>query len=122
MRVLIVLMALLASSCAAPPPERTGDPVELHGRTAGIAQRCVSLRPTDSLRASDTDPHTLIYGSGQVIWANRLGQCAFANDDILVTEPTGSYLCQGDLVRSFDRSSHIPGPSCVLGDFVAYRR
>lgn len=122
MRVFILLLALVAASCAAPRPERSGDPAELHGRTAGIAQRCVSLRPTDSLRAADTDPHTLVYRSGPIIWANHLGQCAFASDDVLVTEPTGSDLCRGDLVRSFDRSSHIPGPSCVLGDFVPYRR
>ena len=41
---------------------------------------------------------------------------------VLVTEPTGSQYCRGDIVRTFDRSSRIPGPACILGDFVPYRR
>jgi hypothetical protein len=82
----------------------------------------VSLRSADSFRPSDTDRHTLIYESGATVWANRLGQCAFGHDDVLVTEPTGSRYCRGDLVRSFDRTSHIPGPTCVLDDFIPYRR
>jgi hypothetical protein len=28
----------------------------------------------------------------------------------------------GDLVRSFDSVSKIPGPSCRLGDFIPYTR
>lgn len=95
---------------------------ELAGRSSGTPQRCVSLSSADSLRRSDTDPHTLVYGSGRVIFANRLGQCAFGNDDVLVIERTSSYSCQGDLVHSFDRASHVPGPTCVLGDFIPYRR
>jgi hypothetical protein len=82
----------------------------------------VPIRPTETLRISESDPHMLLYGSGRTLWVNRLGSCAFRSDDILVTEPTGSEHCRGDLVRSFDRTSHIPGPSCVLGDFVPYSR
>ena len=40
----------------------------------------------------------------------------------LVTYPFGSQHCRGDIVRTMDRLSHIPGPGCVLGDFVPYRR
>lgn len=123
MRVWIVSMALLLACCAAPPPsERAMAASELAGRTPGPAERCVSLSPANSLRPSDADRHTLIYESGATVWANRLGQCAFDNDDVLVTEPTGSYYCKGDLVRSFDRTSHIPGPTCVLDEFIPYRR
>jgi len=39
-----------------------------------------------------------------------------------VLDQTGSSLCRGDIVRSFDRLSKIPGPSCVLNDFVPYTR
>jgi len=39
-----------------------------------------------------------------------------------VTEPIGSQYCRGDIVRSFDRQSRIPGPACILGDFVPYTR
>ena len=123
MRLRAAVILLLTGACAAPPPERSAPASELAGRTPGAAQQCVSLRPTESLRISETDRHTLIYGSGGTIWANRLGQCGFESDDVLVTEPTtGSYYCRGDLVRSFDRTSHIPGPSCVLSNFVPYHR
>ena len=115
---------LLLGSCAAPPPnaERYATPVELAGRTAGPPQQCLELNQLGSLQISQNDPHTLIYGTGKVAFANHIGQCRFGFDDVLVTEPTGSQLCHGDIVRSFDRVSRLPGPSCVLGDFVPYTR
>jgi hypothetical protein len=119
----IILLALVAGSCAAPQPEAPQrPPIELAGRTAGPPQRCALIQPSVSLRASDTNRHTLIYGSGRTVWANNLGQCGFGSDDVLVTELIGSSYCRGDIVRSFDRFSRIPGPSCVLSDFVPYRR
>jgi hypothetical protein len=80
------------------------------------------IEQLNSLRPSENDPHTLIYGSGRTIWANNLRQCRFGQDDVLVTEPFGSNHCQGDLVRSFDRVTRAPGPTCVLGEFVPFRR
>jgi hypothetical protein len=122
MRLRVVLLALLAGSCAAPQPEPSRAPVELAGRTAGPPGRCVLIQQSQALRISETDRHTLVYGSGRTLWANHLGQCGFGSDDVLVTEPIGSYYCRGDIVRSFDRFSRIPGPACVLSDFVPYRR
>jgi hypothetical protein len=119
------LLALILGSCASPQPNypQQGPPRELAGRSAGAPEHCVLISPSESLRVSDSDRHTLIYDSGRTIWANHLGpQCGFGSDDILVTEPSGSYYCRGDLVRSFDRLSRIPGPTCVLGDFVPYTR
>lgn len=118
------MMAFLAGSCAAPQPEEpTRPPVELAGRSAGTPERCVSVQQSEALRVSDTNRHVLLYGSGRTIWANQLGpSCGFGRDDVLVTEPIGSYHCRGDIIRSFDRYSHIPGPSCILGDWVPYRR
>src|SRR3954452_17034626 len=109
MRFYSALLAVLAGSCCGPAAERFVPPSELAGRTPGAPQQCVSLRSTESLRVSETDRHTLIYGSGGTLGASQLGQCGFGSDDVLVTEPTtGSYYCRGDQVRSFDRSSHIP--------------
>lgn len=124
MKLRIAATALFLGSCTAAQPyaERQGPPIELAGRTAGPPRRCAMLTQLDSLRVSETDRHTLIYGSGKTIYANNLGQCRFGNDDILVTEPTGSQLCGGDIVRSMDRYSHIPGPTCILGDFIPYTR
>lgn len=119
----IATLAVLASCAALPQDSATRPAVELAGRTPGAAQRCVMIEPSQSLRVSDTDRHTLLYGNGRIIWANRLGSsCGFSSNDILVTEPIGSDHCRGDLVRSFDRYTKIPGPACVLGDFLPYAR
>ena len=118
---LISTLAVVASCAALPQDSATRPAVELVGRTAGAAQRCVLLDQSQSLRVSDTDRHMLLYGNGHVIWANRLSaSCGFSSSDTLVTEPIGSYYCRGDLVRSFDRFTKIPGPACVLGDFVPF--
>lgn len=124
MRIRLILLASMIGGCAAPPPDsapRQG--AELVGRVAGTPQRCVAIQPGASLRVSDGDRHTLVYGSGRTIWANHLGpNCGFGSGDVLVTETTGSYYCRGELVRSIDSFSKIPGPSCILNDFVPYAR
>jgi hypothetical protein len=121
---LLAFVAILGGCAAAPPAtEQQGPPRELAGRSAGAPQRCVLINQSEALRIADNDHHTLLYGSGRTIWANHLGgQCGFGSDDVLITEPVGSYYCRGDLVRSMDRLSRIPGPACVLGDFVPYTR
>jgi hypothetical protein len=120
----LAALALVLGSCAPSPPaaQQRGPDAELAGRVAGAPERCVTISSQQSFRVSDSDRHLLLYGSGRTIWANRLGQCTFGSDDVLVTEPFGSSYCRGDLVRSFDRQSRIPGPACVLGEFVPYNR
>jgi hypothetical protein len=125
MKYRLAAIALVLGSCAGPQPGavQQGPPHELAGRTPRPPERCALINSSDSLRPSDNDRHTLLYGNGRTIWANHLGpQCGFGSDDVLVTEPLGSYYCRGDLVRSFDRYSRIPGATCVLGDFVPYSR
>jgi len=124
MRVLPLTAILFVGACAAPQPTQApGPPRELAGRIAGPAQRCVLIQANEALRVSDTNRHVLLYGSGKTIWANQLAPgCGFGRDHVLITEPTGSYHCGGDLVRSMDRLSHIPGPACVIGEFVPYAR
>ena len=117
-----VALAGLAWGCSPPPAATPGVIPELAGRTAGPAQDCVTNDSTTSLRI--VDGRTMLYGSGSTLWLNRLAvECPAARpSDILVTFPTGSQYCRGDIVRTLDRSTHIPGPSCVLGDFIPYRR
>jgi len=125
MRASIPLAALaLAVSCAAPPSmsaPRHPAP-ELAGRVAGQPQRCVLIRSDQPLKVSSADRHLLIYIDGRTTWANDLGQCALDPDDILVSQAIGSSYCRGDLIRSIDRVSRLPGPACLLGDFVPYTR
>lgn len=123
-RRILIAAAVLTGSCAAPPPDTAPSrPVaELAGRTAGPPQRCVLIQPAEALHVSN-NRHMLLYGSGKTVWTNDLGpRCGFGSSDILVTEPIGSYYCRGDLVRSIDQLSRIPGPSCVLSDFVPFTR
>jgi hypothetical protein len=124
MRFIALVTALAAAGCTALQPTQSPDqPQEIAGRSAGAPKRCVLIDSTHSLRVSDSDRHTLLYGDGGTLWANDLGPgCGFNRNDVLVTEPLGSYHCRGELVRSFDRFSAIPGPSCVLGNFVPYSR
>ena len=123
MKLRIAAVVAMLGACAAPPPDRQVPPQELAGRTAGTPQRCIALTFIEALHVSDTDRHTLLYGSGRTIFANHLGpSCGFGPNDLLVSEPIGTQLCGGDIIRSIDRNSHIPGPSCVLGDFVPYTR
>ena len=124
MRITLLLFIAILGSCAVSPPESgPREVMELSGRAPGPPQRCVVTQQTQALRLSATDSHTLLYGNGKVIWANRLGPgCGFSSSAILITEPIGSYYCRGDLVRSFDRFTKIRGPACILSDFVPYAR
>ena len=107
----------LAQSPGAPAPE-------LNGRVPGPARNCVQVTSrSQSLRPAKSNGHLLLYGSGNTIWVSDLGSCGFNRDnDALVVEPSTSSLCRGDIIRSVDRSSRIPGPTCVLGDFIPYTR
>ena len=90
---------------------------------AGEPAHCVTIYPQHALLVSENNRHTLLYNDGRITWANELARyCRFRFDDVLVTELHGSQYCRGDIVRSFDRTSHIPGAGCVLNDFVPYTR
>jgi hypothetical protein len=125
MKTAIVIVAgALVGSCAAPPPDTTPrrPAVELAGRAAGPPQRCVLIQRNDALRTSTSDPGMILYGNGRTVFANDLRGCGFGANDILISEPRSSYYCRGDIIKSVDRYSRIPGPTCVLGDFVPYNR
>lgn len=111
--------AALVASCA-PAPETAGPIVipQIAGRVAGPPQSCV---PTDSSASFMIEGHTLVYTRSNVVWVNTTN-CPASSNDIPVFHPFGSQHCRGDIVRMVDRLTQIPGPSCVLGDFVPYRR
>jgi hypothetical protein len=119
---LAALGVVALAACAAPPAGPSDQVIsELAGRTAGPPQRCVNLDRNESLRIAG--PNAFLYGAGRTVWLNvPPGGCpGLRESDVLVTEPLGQH-CRGDLVRSIDRYSKIPGPSCRLGDFVPYTR
>ena len=115
----------LLSACAAPQPTPAPprEAAELVGRTAGPAQNCIPITRTEALRVADGDGHILLYGRGRTIWATNLGAgCGFSPNDVLITQTFSGRYCRGDIVRSTDGISNIPGQSCALGDFVPYTR
>jgi hypothetical protein len=119
----ITLAAAALAGCTAPPPVASNAPIaEIAGRVAGPAQRCVITTQSQGLQA--VNRNTLLYRNGSKIWINEMqaGCGGFGRWDVLVTEPIGTQYCRGDLIRSFDPVSKIPGPSCRLGDFVPYMR
>jgi hypothetical protein len=116
MKTAIAILAVgIVGSCAAPPSDTAP--------RRPAAELCVLIHQNEGLRISTTDRHMVLYGSGKTVFANDLRPgCGFGAEDILVSQPLGSFHCRGDIVRSVDRYSGIPGPSCVLGDFVPYNR
>lgn len=123
MRIVTVCLAALLAGCTAPPAAPSNHAIsELAGRTAGAPRRCVQTVPNESFRIAS--PNALIYGAGRTIWLNvPPGDCrGLRESDVLVTTPVNGQYCRGDLVRSVDRYSKIPGPGCRLGDFIPYTR
>ena len=124
MKLRASLLMLTLGCCTEPPvpPQPQGPPLELAGRSPGRPQSCVTTTQLDVLKPSENAPHVLLYGTGRTVWANDVGSCRFRQDDILVMQLYGSQLCRGDIVRSIDRFTKIPGAACVLNEFVPYTR
>jgi hypothetical protein len=123
MRMAFVGPIVALTGCAAPPPVQPDAPIaEIAGHVAGPAQRCITTMQGQGLRIVNRS--TLTIRSGKTIWVNQLqnGCSGFGTWDVLVTEPIDTQYCRGDMVRSFDPVSKIPGPNCRLGDFVPYTR
>jgi hypothetical protein len=125
MRLLPLL--LLAAGCAATGTDATGRDQqalteELEGRSAGAPQSCVPTRQAQSLQI--VDRRTLVYRDFDTIYVNRLdADCPGMRPlTTLIVEAHGSQYCRGDRVRAVETQGGIPGPYCLLRDFVPYRR
>lgn len=124
MRLLPLLLIL--GACAAPeagPPTRDQEALsrDLAGRVAGEPQTCISASSSSSLTI--VDRRTLTYRDGRTLWVNRLpAECPGLRPlATLIVEVQGTRYCRSDRVRAVETGSSIPGPSCLLGDFVPYR-
>ena len=120
-RILCLMAAAsFVASCA--PAPRTAVPEiipQIAGRVAGPPQSCVPIQSVSNMLLENE--HAFVYSSGPVVWVSATN-CPASRDDIPVFHPTGSEHCRGDIVRMVDRVTQMPGPSCILGDFVPYRR
>jgi hypothetical protein len=125
MRLPLMIVLLLAGCSATDMHSRDRNALatELAGRTAGPPQDCVSIEQMSSLRPVDAQTVTL--DRGATIYVNHLaGACGnLGPTDTLIIEAHGSQYCRGDHFRSQPfGGSAVPGPICILGDFVPYRR
>ncbi|HEX8481841.1 MAG TPA: hypothetical protein VF650_08065 [Allosphingosinicella sp.] len=119
MRLLPIL--LLTSACAASSAREADLSLDLAGRAAGPAERCVSA--SSNLHARDS--RTLVHEEGDVVWVNRLPAACpgLRPTAMLILEPQeGSRYCSGERFRALERPGGIAGPYCRLGDFTPYRR
>ena len=126
MRPLILLStALVLASCARPGTPGSSDAFarELAGRTAGAPQTCISAMPSQNLRV--VDARTIAFDRGSTIYVNRLSSACPSVEPLntLIVEPSlpGQY-CRGDHIRGNAPGSIIPGPTCFLQDWVAYKK
>jgi hypothetical protein len=119
----LLLTAGCAAAAANDAPSRDQQALtrELEGRTAGPPRACVPVRQTQSLQI--VDRQTLVYRDGDTVYVNRLGaNCPGMRPlSTLVVEAYGSQYCRGDRVRAVETQNALPGPFCVLRDFVPYR-
>jgi hypothetical protein len=95
---------------------------EVTGRTAGQAQSCISPFGNQNLRV--VNPQMVAYGSGPIIYVNRLrAPCpSLEPHNITIIESNGGQYCSGDHLRGLEPGGIIPGPVCLLGEWTPYRR
>jgi hypothetical protein len=123
MRRLLTLGLTALVGCSRPVVPPGADLAQtLAGRVAGPPQSCVSTQSVSSLRAIDSA--TLGYGSGSTTYVNRLGgDCPGLRElSTIIVEVYGAQYCRGDHFRAVELTGGIPGPVCVLGDWVPYRK
>ena len=125
MRSLVFLLALGGCAAMGPGPETRDQEAfarDLAGRTAGAPEACVAAIQNQPLRI--VDRQTIAYDRGDTIWVNRLdSNCPGLRPfNTLIVEVQGSQYCRGDRIRALEPGSSIPGPVCILRDFVPYRR
>jgi hypothetical protein len=122
MRAPLLLILIGLSACTRPATVSGDDFARLTaGRIAGPAQTCVSSISSEGLHVVDSA--TLAYGSGRTVYVNRLGaSCPGLRDfsTIIVENASGQY-CRNDRIRALEVGAIIPGPSCLLGDWVPYK-
>jgi hypothetical protein len=87
----------------------------------GPEQSCVATQPARNLQI--VDESTLVYGSGSTVYLNHLrAACPGLNPTTtLIFDLHASQYCSGDHFRTIETGSSVPGPVCLLGDWVPYR-
>jgi hypothetical protein len=123
MRKLLLLALMGLAGCSRPVVPPGADLAQtLAGRVAGPPQSCVSAQSVSNLRVIDSA--TLGYGSGSTIYVNRLGGACPGLRELstIIVDVQGGRYCRGDHFRAVELTGGIPGPVCILGDWMPYRK
>ena|SRR5947208_12347870 len=125
MRSLVLIspaIALALASCIQPPePPGAALAQALAGKVpAGPPRSCISQFGSDHMYVIDAQ--TIAYGYGRTIYVNHLaGRCPGVDPlNTLITESHGGMHCRGDHIRGIEPGGIIPGPVCILNDWVPY--
>lgn len=132
MLILLPALALVAGCANTPPSEsqlraQARDAAKLEealaGYTPGKPVNCVESR---DLRGPEAyGETTLIFRtSRKLIWRTETsGSCDdVKRGDALVTRQYGSRLCKGDIARTANLQAGFSTGTCVIGEFVPYRK
>ena len=95
----------------------------LTGKIPGPPQSCLSILSANDMKV--VDENTILYFHGSTTYRNDPpGGCPGIGrpGNAMVTHPTSSQLCRGDIVQVVDTSSGIFAGSCVMGDFVPFTK
>ena len=124
MRSSLLLLAALTGCAPTPmqPGSRDAFAQELAGRTPAATSSCVSTFGSQNVRVVNSS--TVAYGHGSTVYINRLTSACPALDpyNTIIIETQGSHYCRGDHIRGLEPGAIIPGPTCFLGDWTAYKR
>jgi hypothetical protein len=120
-----LLMLVALAGCApqaVQPGQRDALAQELAGRTPAGTSTCVSPFGSQNIRVVNSN--TVAYGDGKTIYLNRLTSACPALDpyNTIIIESHGGQYCRGDHIRGLEPGAIIPGPTCFLGDWTAYKR
>jgi hypothetical protein len=127
----LLALAVVAAPMAAAPAAAATDRAAageaelaqmLEGRVAGEPVECIQDHSSDSLQI--VDGTALVFRRGATIYVNRPEGARTIDywDLPVIHRFGGSKLCRLDRVELRDRTSHFPGPSLFLAQFVPYTR
>ncbi len=118
---LLVAVLLIGGCTNSVRNDRPALAIELAAKRIGPAQRCVSVSPGEGLAVMPDG--TVGVRTGRTLWLNDAGRACknISTMSTLIVERHGSQICRGDHVRAVELTGGIPGPVCILGDFVPYR-
>lgn len=121
--IFVAAAAVTVAGCSRPALNQASNAADaLSMRAVGRSQACISTEIAANLHM--LDGHTVAYGYGRTIYINRLAhECPPLSqfDALAVEGGTAGEYCRGDRIRAVEPGTTVPGPYCLLGDWLPYR-